>query len=177
MELCPPGWSSSALRTAGGGGQARSAGAGAGQFLHPKIESSQDVPIRAQKVAEWFLGSYLRNRTHDMWGHAEVIHYALTELSFTVWYFSDLSLGGVTLCRRSPNVPNFSSFHRPRGDRQSGFSLTKFPKGSQGPRCNAEDPVSTERRDRTCDRMRSFRPRGVISVQKLSIGSFDSNIL
>ena len=39
------------------GGAERWGGAGAGQFLHPKIQSSQDVPIRAQKVAEWFLGT------------------------------------------------------------------------------------------------------------------------
>ena len=84
MELCPPGWSLSALSTSHGGwggrrrgGAERWGGAGAGQFLHPKIQSSQDVPIPAQKVTEWFLGTS-ENALTTCGGMRKWYDYALT---------------------------------------------------------------------------------------------------
>jgi len=79
MELCPPGWSLSALRTAAGegaGGEARSAGVGPARGSS-SILKKPVIPGRTNSGAKScrMVPRNLRNRTHDMtlWGHAEVV--------------------------------------------------------------------------------------------------------
>ena len=101
----------------------------------PRLPSGA-LPHRRAKCWQAPSGRALLHLDVDFHGCAltelsfSVLSLTLTELSFGSNLFS---LGGVTLWRRSPNVVNFSRFHRPRGYRQSGFSLTKFPNGSWEP--------------------------------------------